>query len=228
MAVDQPTNPDDPSPSLHPHYRASSLLRDGPPLCPASLRLPSRFPPLGVLAWRPAAGQCRTTGQPPIGTTGSHVPHRSQNRTRATSMPDTAWPVGRHPPGSSRDRYAPRFRCRLRHFDTSSVVHSRSPSRLAPDALTARLFPQCSAPRLLTDAPCGGLQPPPAGRLRRATRPTDRPPSPMQHRIKISRSSTSILLICVRGHTAAVPLTGRRSEATPTSTNPPPDPPDVV
>lgn len=53
-------------------------------------------------------------------------------------------------------------------LDTSSVVRSRSPSRLLPDALSARLFPRRSAPRLLTDAPRGGLQPPPAGRLRRA------------------------------------------------------------
>jgi hypothetical protein len=34
--------------------------------------------------------------------TGSHVPHRSPDQARAASMPDTTWPVSRHPPGSSR------------------------------------------------------------------------------------------------------------------------------
>src|SRR5712691_13395399 len=38
------------------------------------------------------------------GTTGSHVPHRSPDQARATSMPDTTWPISRHPPGSSRTR----------------------------------------------------------------------------------------------------------------------------
>src|SRR5215218_9796704 len=59
------------------------------------------------------------------------------------------------------------------------MVRSRSPSRSSPDGLTVRRFPQRSPPRLLTDAACGGLQPPPAERLRRAT-----PPSPIQHRTK--------------------------------------------
>src|SRR5450759_3695462 len=31
---------DGPSPWLHPHYRASQLLRDGPPACPATGTLP--------------------------------------------------------------------------------------------------------------------------------------------------------------------------------------------
>ena len=47
--VDRRTNPGNPAPSLHPHYRASSLLRDGPPPCPASVLCPSQFPLLGVL-----------------------------------------------------------------------------------------------------------------------------------------------------------------------------------
>jgi hypothetical protein len=41
-----------------------------------------------------------------------------------------------------------RFRCRPHAFGTSAVVHSRSPSRLAPDASCAP-FPQCSPPRLI-------------------------------------------------------------------------------
>jgi hypothetical protein len=38
------------------------------------------------------------------GTTGSHVPHRSPDQARATSTPDTTWPISRHPPDSSRTR----------------------------------------------------------------------------------------------------------------------------
>ena len=70
----------------------------------------------------------------------------------------------------------PGFDVISQRFDPSSVVYSRSPSRLAPDALTARLFPQRSARTALTAAPCGGLRPPPTGRPRRTTGPNDRPP----------------------------------------------------
>src|SRR5205807_9457451 len=48
--------PDGPSPWLRPHYRASQLLRDGPPLPPRLGTLPLAGLPLGVL---PLA-----TGQP--------------------------------------------------------------------------------------------------------------------------------------------------------------------
>jgi hypothetical protein len=60
-------------------------------------------------------------------------------------------------------------------FDTSSVVRLRSPPWPTPDALHGAPFPQRSAPRLLTDAPCGGLRPSPAGRPRRPTDPTAGP-----------------------------------------------------
>src|SRR4051794_2523047 len=49
MPVDRRTNPGNPSPSLHPHYQASTLLRDGPPACPTSVLRPSQFPLLGAL-----------------------------------------------------------------------------------------------------------------------------------------------------------------------------------
>ena len=78
---------------------------------------------------------------------GSHVPHQSPGRARATSMPDTAWPVSRPPPGSSRARIPSPLSMSSIGFDTSAVVHSRSPSRPIPDALTARRFPQRSPPR---------------------------------------------------------------------------------
>jgi len=41
--------PDNPAPSLRPHYQASPLLRAGPSLCPASVRCPLQFLLLGVL-----------------------------------------------------------------------------------------------------------------------------------------------------------------------------------
>lgn len=53
-------------------------------------------------------------------------------------------------------------------FDASAVVYSCSSSRRIPDSLEGELFPQRSPPRLLTDAACGGLRPPPAGRSRGA------------------------------------------------------------
>ena len=49
FTVDHQSCPDGPSPLLHPHYRASSLLRDGPPLCSASVLCPLPFLRLGVL-----------------------------------------------------------------------------------------------------------------------------------------------------------------------------------
>src|SRR6266516_4625267 len=55
--VDHQTNQGDPSASLRPHYQASPLLPDGPPLCPASVLRPSQIPPLGVL---PLPGRSNT------------------------------------------------------------------------------------------------------------------------------------------------------------------------
>jgi len=49
QAVDRCSNPHSPSPSLHLHYQASALLRDGPPLCPASVLCLSPSPRLEVL-----------------------------------------------------------------------------------------------------------------------------------------------------------------------------------
>jgi hypothetical protein len=60
------------------------------------------------------------------------------------------------------------FRHRLKHFDASTRVRFHSPSRSAPDAVSAASFPRRSPPRLLTGAAHGGLLPPPARRQRRA------------------------------------------------------------
>src|SRR5439155_21634610 len=66
-SVDRRTTPGNPSPSLRPRYRASPLLRDGPPLCPASVLGPSQCPLLGVL---PSTGRSNTQPIPP----GRQVP----------------------------------------------------------------------------------------------------------------------------------------------------------
>jgi hypothetical protein len=72
--------------------------------------------------------------------------------------------VSRPRPGN---RTSPRFRHRRNAFDTSSVVRLHSPSRASPDG-SCPPFPQRSAPRLLTAAPCGGLKPASDRRLRGA------------------------------------------------------------
>ena len=145
------------------------------------------------------------------GATGSHVPYRSPDQARATSMPDTAWPTSRPPPGSSRGSGSAPVSMSSSRFDTSSVVHSRSPSWSTPDALYGAPSPQRSAPRLLTDAPCGGLRPPPARAAAEDHQPLrPAPPSPIQHRITRSdllhRTSLS-----VRGHTAGLRLSHSRA-----------------
>jgi hypothetical protein len=53
-------------------------------------------------------------------------------------------------------------------LDASSAVHSRSSSRLSPDVLLGRLFRNAHHPGRCAGAAYGGLEPPPAGRLRGA------------------------------------------------------------
>ncbi len=108
---------------------------------------------------------------------GSHVSCQCLHRARATSVPGnrqgskqvSPWlfPGQQLDPGSDCRRYA---------YDTSAVVHSRSPSRSPPDASRAP-FPWCSSPRLIhrsnprwfTASPCRAAV-------------EGLPPSPAQHR----------------------------------------------
>ena len=89
-------NLDDPSPSLRPHYQASPLLRDGPPLCLATGTQPLEAHHLLEYSLSP-----QPPGRVSFETTGSHVPCGTPDQTRATYMPDTAWAVSRYPPDSS-------------------------------------------------------------------------------------------------------------------------------
>ena len=61
-----------------------------------------------------------------IGTTGSHVPHKSLNQVRATFMPDAAQAVSRSPLDLSWSMVSPPVLTSSIHFDTSEVVRLRS------------------------------------------------------------------------------------------------------
>ena len=83
------------TPSLHPRYETSSLLRVIPPLCPASVL---------SLSW-----VLYLSFSLIIGTTGSHVPHKSLVQVRATFMPDVIQAVSRFLLNSSWSFVSPQF-----------------------------------------------------------------------------------------------------------------------
>jgi hypothetical protein len=93
---------DEPAPSLRPHYRgftattsrSAGARRDGTPRLPVSAaqRSPSR-------TRRP-----RRSARRGIGTRLPMFRAAAADQAHAASMPDTAWPVNGHPPGSSRSR----------------------------------------------------------------------------------------------------------------------------
>ena len=87
MLVDHQVKLIDTTPSLHPHYGTSPLLRVVPPLCPASV-----LSPLWVLHLGFSLN---------IETTVSHVPHESLVQVHATFMPDATQAVSRFPLGLS-------------------------------------------------------------------------------------------------------------------------------
>ena len=95
------------------------------------------------------------------------VPHKSPNRARAISMPDTTHPVSRFPMGLSRSNKKTPVLMSSKMFST--LVRWFTGVRLLGSYLTrlSRLFPQRSRQGLLTDAAEGGLRPAPAGRPRR-------------------------------------------------------------
>jgi hypothetical protein len=104
--------------------RASSLLRAGPPACSAMVLNVSQFLLLDAL---PVINGTTATGD----RIGTHLPTfraEAADQARVASMPDTVWPVAGLPPDSSRFQKEARFRCHLIRFDTSSAIHSRSPS----------------------------------------------------------------------------------------------------
>jgi hypothetical protein len=112
-------------------------------------------------------------------------------------MPDTTWPVSRHPPGSSRAISAsPVSMSSVGAFDTSTMDRSRSSSWPTPDALTARLFPRRSPPTALDRSSSGWFAASPYRTAAEDRQPQTASPSisdaaPHQS----ARSSTSTLLL---------------------------------
>jgi hypothetical protein len=143
---------------------------------------PHRYsPPRGSAAWgsrfraRPRASSAplAVCGR---GTTGSPVPHRSPGQARATSMPDTAWPVGRLPPGSSQAvRSSLVSMSSVDLFDTSSVVCLRSPSWPTPAALFGATFPATLTTTALDRSSSGRFAASPCRAAAEDHRPNGRP-----------------------------------------------------
>jgi hypothetical protein len=154
----------------------SSLLRSGPPLCPASVRSPSRISRLGLSPPPATAGHNRSTGRrwarddrfprstPKPGPSSRHLHagHHLANK-QAPARLNPGW-AGRPVSMSS-----------IAAFDTSSVVRSRSPSWPTPDALTARLTPRTLTTAAVDRSSSGWFAASPAGRPRRTTGPKGRP-----------------------------------------------------
>jgi hypothetical protein len=145
----------------------SSLLSDGPTLCPATVLSPHGFCRLEFSRGRPAAGQ-RPLADHPAERQNSHVPCKSLTHARAAYMPDTIWAINRHPPDLSWSQ-APgpllMSSTAFRHVTCGLLSFAFIGSHLTRS--TARLFRNVQHERLLTAAPHGGLWPPPARRPRR-------------------------------------------------------------
>ena len=118
-------------------------------------------------------------------TTGSHVPHRSPDQARATSMPQTTWAVNGYPPGSSQAIHADPVLISSNAF-RHVISGSLSLALLGPHLprSTARLFCRRSARAALDRRTLRWFAASPrrtAAEHHRPDRPV--PPSSMQHRI---------------------------------------------
>ena len=118
---------------------------------------------LGISLSPPAQQASDSTG-----ATGSHVPCKSPGQARAAYMPDAIWAVSRLLPDLSRSPGHAPVSTPLRFITTRQQRFASA--RLPDPHLTrspSRLFRSAHHERPLTDAACGGLEPPPAGRPRR-------------------------------------------------------------
>ena len=139
---------------LQPHYRPSSLIRVGPPQCPASVLSPRGFShlcfSLGIRALVPA------------------VPHESPDQIHAPYTPAAACPVTRFPTGSSQGIEPPLVL-------TTTILLSTSQRgfkfvRLSDPHLhgfSPRFCSNAHHQRLLTAAAWSGLESASGSRLRR-------------------------------------------------------------
>ena len=101
---------------------------------------------------------------------------RAADQPHVTSTPDTTWPIFGHPPGSSRNQKDAPVSMPPSSISTRQ---QRSSCWSPPDTSTCMPSPHRSPRRSSTNAACGGLKPPPEGRLRRAI-----PSSLVQHRFQ--------------------------------------------
>ena len=149
--------PLDPTPLLQPHYRPSSLIRVGPPQCPASVRSPHGF--------------CRLCFSLHIRTTGSRSSTREPGsdsrllytgrRLPSCQVSDRLIPEGNEAPG-----FDEQF-CALRCFNGGSLAFV-SPDPYLLGVRPRRFDSNAHYRRLLTAAAWSGLKPAPGSRLRRA------------------------------------------------------------
>src|SRR6266704_661186 len=144
--------------------RASALLRAGPPARPATVLSPSRHQHRRERSLSPA----RASGPGSRGTRLLLFRAEAADRARVVYMPDTAWPVSGHPPGSSRGSQNTPVSMSAKSVSTRQQRFTCA--RLPGPHLTPLTtpFPHRSPRRSSANAACGGLKPPPAGRLRRA------------------------------------------------------------
>jgi hypothetical protein len=142
----------------------SPLLRGGPPPCRASVLSPSQFQLPGVL---PSAAGVNTPAAP----SRRGVPTFRASARTGLAPPlcrATARAVNRYPPGSSRgNNWTP---VTIAVATLTTLQQWFTHVRLPGPHLThhVRLFRGAHHPGSFTGATHGGLQPPPAGRLRRA------------------------------------------------------------
>jgi hypothetical protein len=112
----------------------------------------------------------RSASAPPTAAARLPMFHaRAADQAHAASVPDTTWPVIGHPPGpapAARSMATVSMPLRERN-DTSTAVRVHS-SSWSPPGTPPVPFPHRSPRRSSANAACGGLKPPPEGRLRRA------------------------------------------------------------
>src|SRR5262249_50531107 len=162
--VDHQTNPDDPPPSLQPHYRAFI----------ATTRRSVPLPRISTLPLTVSAARGSPFRRQPqhasgaITARGSHVSCQRPDRARATSVPGNRQGSKQVSPGSSRGNNWTPVTIAVATLTTLQQWFTRV--RLPGPHLThhVRLFRGAHHPGSFTRATHGGLQPPPAGRLRRA------------------------------------------------------------
>ncbi len=154
-------------PSLDPRYRASSLVRNSPPLlAPPRYSAPCGSSRLEVSLLRPTQPSASSRA-----VSGSQLP-----TFHAGACTGLAPPIRRMPPGqqAGSPQACPESFCFLGFgivsvpLDASSAVRLRSPSRLTPDALLSAVSATFTTPAMGAGAACGGLEPPPARRFRGA------------------------------------------------------------